>query len=179
MTDTLPPGFTYVRGTAHLAMPGVGQQQPIEAATAGSELSFAFDTLAPAAAWVIRYTALVSIDARAGRQDSEVRGSAISPRGDLIAAAPAHVAVIVMPSSFAVGQVAVGRVFHDADNDGQFDAGERGIARVRVLVPSGLSAITDRDGLFNLPALSSGAVVIAGDPATLPARLSRTAGRPH
>ena len=170
LTDTLPRGLTYVRGTARVAMTGaVEPPQAIEAGLEGPELSFAVGRLAPSASAVIHYTALVSVDARAGRQDSELRGAAMSPLGGHIASARAQVAVIVMPSSFAAGQVAIGRVFHDADNDGEPDAGERGIANVRVLLPSGSSAITGRDGLYNLPALPTGAVVIAVDPATLPA----------
>src|SRR5205085_1011291 len=67
-----------------------------------------------------------------------------------------------LPQSFhyAAGTALVG--------NGMFDAGELGVADVRLYLPNGESVITDKNGMYNLPAVNDGAVVIALDPTTLP-----------
>ncbi len=60
-----------------------------------------------------------------------------------------------------------GRVFEDANLNGQFDKGERGVAGVRIYLNNGQSVITDSEGLYNFPSVNEGAQVLSLDPVTL------------
>jgi uncharacterized repeat protein (TIGR01451 family) len=172
LTETLPRGFSYVRGTARVTVwvdgAPLGDAGVMEPEVLGNSLTFDVGTLPAGAVASIQYDSLLDLAVRSGRQDIELYGWSLSPLGERIAAVPVQLALIVSPSTFAAGQLVIGRVFHDADNDGQYDDDERGIPGVRVIVPSGLSAVTDTRGLYNIPALAAGTTVVAVDPASLP-----------
>lgn len=59
-----------------------------------------------------------------------------------------------LPSTFDLGAV-VGRVCHDLDGDGRCGADEPGVAAARVVLESGLTAVTDADGRWHLAGVSS------------------------
>ncbi|MEY4636857.1 MAG: hypothetical protein RJA55_2655, partial [Acidobacteriota bacterium] len=141
---------------------------PIIPEVTGNLLKYSVGTLSPGETASIRYATIVGVDAKPGPQDTQVIGSSQSPLGPRLAAVPVLVQVIVLPSSFSIGQIAVGRVFEDLDDDGEVDRGEPGLKGVRVLLPSGESAITDKNGLYNLPAMANRSTAIAIDPSTLP-----------
>src|SRR5204863_193450 len=62
-----------------------------------------------------------------------------------------------------------GRVFDDVNDNGAFDKGDSGLEGVRVVLATGQSATTDRNGMFSIPAIESGTTTIALDPSTMPA----------
>jgi hypothetical protein len=79
---------------------------------------------------------------------------------------------------FSTRQMIIGRVFVDANGNGQFDKGERAVAGARLYIDNGQSVITDSEGMYNLPSVEDGAVVISLDPVTVPQGLMLTdAGR--
>jgi hypothetical protein len=49
-----------------------------------------------------------------------------------------------------------GRVFYDANRDGEQQSGEGGVAGVEVLLDGRYRAITDRDGRFEFPLVTTG-----------------------
>ena len=62
----------------------------------------------------------------------------------------------------------LGRVYSDANLNGQFDKDERGVPGVRLYLNNGQSVITDSEGLYNFPVVNEGAQVLSLDPVTLP-----------
>ena len=105
-------------------------------------ISHEVGSLSPGETARIRYGTLVGVDAKPGPQDTQLTASAQSPLGPCLAAVPVQVKVIVLPSSFSIGQIAIGRVFEDLNDNGEVDKGEPGLAGVRVMLPTGEAAIT-------------------------------------
>lgn len=64
-----------------------------------------------------------------------------------------------------------GRLFYDANANGDLDEDEKPLADVRIFTPDGRDAMTDEDGVFTLSDLPPGVVSIAIDPATLPSKV--------
>jgi hypothetical protein len=68
----------------------------------------------------------------------------------------------------AGGGSVAGRVFFDADNDGQPQIGEGGVANVEVLLDGRYRAVTDRDGRFEFPLVTTGRHQLTLTPETVP-----------
>ncbi|HLL77794.1 MAG TPA: hypothetical protein VK421_21235, partial [Pyrinomonadaceae bacterium] len=64
----------------------------------------------------------------------------------------------------------------DANGNNEFDRGERPVAGARLYIDNGQSVVTDSEGLYNLPSVEDGAVVIALDPVTVPRGLMLSDG---
>ncbi|MFM9924243.1 carboxypeptidase-like regulatory domain-containing protein [Variovorax sp. H27-G14] len=61
-----------------------------------------------------------------------------------------------------------GRVFYDANSDGQPQIGEGGVANVEVLLDGRYRAMTDRDGRFEFPLVTTGRHQLTLTPETVP-----------
>jgi len=59
-------------------------------------------------------------------------------------------------------------VFEDVNRNGIFDKGDRPVAGTRLFLSNGQSVVTDSEGLYSIPSVGEGAVVISLDPITLP-----------
>lgn len=68
----------------------------------------------------------------------------------------------------AGGGSVAGRVFFDADNDGEAQIGEGGVANVEVLLDGRYRATTDRDGRFEFPLVTTGRHQLTLTPETVP-----------
>jgi hypothetical protein len=68
----------------------------------------------------------------------------------------------------AGGGSVTGRVFLDADHDGQPQVGEGGAANVEVLLEGRYRAVTDRDGRFEFPLVTTGRHQLTLTPETVP-----------
>ena len=69
-------------------------------------------------------------------------------------------------------QALVGRVYEDLDGNGMFTDADRPIANARVITSTGQAAITDPDGLYNIPSLGAGSVAVSLDRSTVPVHLT-------
>jgi len=140
----------------------------VEPKVENGQLDFAIGTLEPGALVEVSYKTVVSSKAHPGEFQTQVIGSAQSPLGQRVSTIPVQVRVVVTVSAFTLTQVMIGRVFEDANGNGFYDRGERGIPNVRVVTASGQSATTDAQGQYNLPSLASGSTMVAIDPLTIP-----------
>ncbi|MEE2779731.1 MAG: hypothetical protein VYE15_04345 [Myxococcota bacterium] len=70
--------------------------------------------------------------------------------------------------------VVSGRVFCDADGDGVFDKGERGLGGARVVSDHGYVSTTDRTGGWHLKRFEAGSHLVKLDPTSLPPGASVT-----
>ncbi|MDR0258953.1 MAG: hypothetical protein LBI76_04045 [Comamonas sp.] len=61
-----------------------------------------------------------------------------------------------MPGEGAGGGSLSGRVFYDANRDGEQQPGEAGVAEVEVLLDGRYRTVTDRDGQFKFPVVTTG-----------------------
>lgn len=78
----------------------------------------------------------------------------------------------------AGGGSVTGRVFYDANNDGQPQIGEGGVANVEVLLDGRYRAMTDRDGRFEFPLVTTGRhqLTLTSETVPLPWGPARDAG---
>ncbi|MFL6227388.1 MAG: hypothetical protein ACJ741_01260, partial [Pyrinomonadaceae bacterium] len=125
-------------------------------------------TLAAGATATLTYRVRVGANAREGDQVNSATATAHFGGSEVITAGPAHATVRVGAGVFSTRQMIVGRVFVDANGNGMFDGGERPVAGARLYIDNGQSVITDSEGMYNLPSVEDGAVVISLDPVTVP-----------
>ena len=171
LLDTLPPGFIFVPGSGVMrTIDGSGSTAttPIEPTFVDGDLLFSIGQLTPGSRVEIDYATAVGPSVRPGTFETTVVGTAVSPLGERVTTVPVALQVRVAGSSFSLTQLLIGRVFEDSNRNGTFDSGEPGIANVRVVTASGLSATTDALGQYNLPSLAAGSTLIAVDPSTIP-----------
>jgi uncharacterized repeat protein (TIGR01451 family) len=165
--DTLPQSFHYADGTALLQVPPATAQAFAPEAS-GSQLTFRLPALAAGETAAITYRVRIGANAQEGDQVNSAVVAARYSSGDTITAGPAHAAVRVGAGVFSTRQMIVGRVFVDENGNGQFDKGERAVAGARLYIDNGQSVITDSEGMYDLPSVKDGAVVISLDPVTVP-----------
>ena len=141
ITDIMPPGFTYVVGSA--SVNGARVKPVIDGR------SLRFDNLMPDAAETIslKLTLRAVSSSRTGRYIN--RAELRDVPGALLATARAAV-TIIEEHVFDCGDV-IGRVFDDKNRNGYADAGEPGLPGVRVVTVKGLLVTTDKHGRFHVP----------------------------
>jgi len=142
VVDRFPAGFRYIEGSARF------DDQPLEPRIVGRELVWSDFTLDVDG----RHTIKLLLAAGAGVTEGEfvnraqamnsILGSAISEE------ASATVRIIPDPT-FDCTDV-TGKVFNDANRDGYQDAGEEGLAGVRLVTARGLIASTDSYGRYHI-----------------------------
>src|SRR5690606_34821250 len=131
--------------------------------------NLAVGTLRPGADVRVEYRMVVSDAIKPGENLTQVTGTAIDPLGGPVVSTSRPLRLIVDGSMFGFTQMVIGRVFEDANANSRYDAGERGIAGVRVVTSTGLAATTDAAGMYNLPSLAPGTIAVSIDPSTVPA----------
>lgn len=140
--DRYPAGFTYVQGSAQLD--GVA----LEPTANGRELTWGALTLTGTA----RHTVKLLLAVGAGVSEGEYVNRALVTHGltgnPMSGEATATVRVVPDPT-FDCTDV-TGKVYDDANRNGVQDAGEAGIAGVRVVTTRGLAATTDAHGRYHI-----------------------------
>jgi fimbrial isopeptide formation D2 family protein len=87
--------------------------------------------------------------------------------------AVAAAAVKVNLGVFSNETIIVGRVYFDANNNNNFDAGDTPLAGARVYLSDGRYAVTDGDGRYSIPGLKPGTYAVRLDPVTAPYTVKR------
>lgn len=167
ITDMLPDSFIYADGTARIER-GSGKTQTIEPGINGSTMQFRISEIAGGERFSISYRTRIGVNAREGDNYNSAIAGGHFPNGEAVQSAAARVSVRVGGGVFSMRQIVIGRVFVDADGNQTFDKGEQPVVGARVYLANGQSAITDSQGMYNLPAVSVGAQVLSLDPLTLP-----------
>jgi uncharacterized repeat protein (TIGR01451 family) len=140
IADRIPPGFSYVAGTATIngavATPAIS----------GQTLSFA--GIAPVAGTInTTLTLRASTSLSTGNVINRAR-LYLNATGALLASASATVA-IKEDHVFDCGDI-IGRVFDDLNGNGTADDGETALAGVRIATVKGILVTTDKTGRFHL-----------------------------
>jgi uncharacterized repeat protein (TIGR01451 family) len=164
--DQLPNGFQFIVGSARIVISG-NQSTPITPTVNGNELIFVIGHLAANANVVLTYRVRISATAALGQNTNTAVLAALSA-GVPVTSAQATAVVNVGAGIMSTRQVIVGRVYEDVNGNGVFDAGDRPIPGVRIYLSNGQSVVTDSAGLYNIPSVREGSVVVSLDPITLP-----------
>ncbi|HVF50743.1 MAG TPA: SdrD B-like domain-containing protein [Pyrinomonadaceae bacterium] len=165
--DVLPASFHYAAGTGRLENPP-DAARAIEPTETGGAIVFHVGQVRAGARATVTYRVRVGVNAREGEQVNTASASGVLLSGERVNTAQTHATVRVRRGLFSTQQIILGRVFEDANGNGQFDKGESALAGVRLYLNNGQSVVTDSAGQYNFPSVNDGALVIALDPVTLP-----------
>ncbi len=167
INDILPAGFEYVAGSARLVTGAAAAQPIIPIGTSGT-LVFNLGTLGALQVDTITYRVRIGGKTKIGQNVNTAQFTGTNPSGGPVASQVTGVGVNVTPGFFTLQQFLIGRVFEDTNGNGSYDKGERPLAGVRVYLSNGQSASTDSQGLYNIPLIAPGTVVVELDAATVP-----------
>jgi len=142
IVDRMPAGFSYVKRSALLD--GV-QTEP---SVAGNQLSWSGLTIAGTQTRTLKLLLIVG----AGVTESEYvnRAQAVNTLiGNAMSGEATATVRVTADPTFDCTDV-TGKVFNDANRNGIQDNGEKGLAGVRVVTPTGLEATTDQFGRYHI-----------------------------
>ncbi|MBV8855594.1 MAG: DUF11 domain-containing protein [Acidobacteria bacterium] len=166
--DQLPPSFHYAEGTALLENPPAAARSVEPEAASDNALLFRLGRVEAGARVTLVYRVRVGANAQEGEQFNTASAAGTLSTGERVSTPRARASVRVRRGLFSSQQVIIGRVYSDANLNGQFDKDERGVPGVRLYLNNGQSVITDSEGLYNFPVVNEGAQVLSLDPVTLP-----------
>ncbi|HWS89330.1 MAG TPA: SdrD B-like domain-containing protein [Pyrinomonadaceae bacterium] len=166
--DQLPQSFHYAEGTALVENPPAPARSVEPERAADNTLVFRLGRIDAGGRVTLVYRVRVGANAREGEQFNTASAAGTLSTGERVSTPRARASVRVRRGLFSSQQVLIGRVYADANLNGQFDRDERGVPGVRLYLNNGQSVITDSEGLYNFPVLNEGAQVLSLDPVTLP-----------
>ncbi|HFC53731.1 MAG TPA: DUF11 domain-containing protein, partial [Gammaproteobacteria bacterium] len=179
LTDTLPTGFRFRRGSARLDDAPLAD--PIISAD-GRRLTFSLGELPARASRQVSYIATVG-SVRPGREISRSRASG---NGGAIVSNESSVATRIGEELMRSRAILMGRVMVTSAEDGGEGWKGNGLAGIRLYLEDGSYAVTDEQGHYHFTGVRSGTHVLQLDRDTLPVqyevipqeRNTRFAGRP-
>jgi uncharacterized repeat protein (TIGR01451 family) len=155
VTETLSPGLAFAGGS-------------LAPRIAGNNLSWRLERLEPGERREIVFRARVKAGQETGRLVSSARVSGVTDTGERASDGPATASVLIVEGIFTRRGIISGAVFVDADSNGSWDEGERGVRGASVFIEDGTYAVTDSFGLYSIPGVVEGRHVVRIDPASLP-----------
>lgn len=176
IVDIMPPGFSYVPGSARAN--GVAVEPSIDGRT------LTFDGLLPDDADDITVELTLVATSAAVTGENVNRAQLVDPAsGDVLATARARV-TILEEAVFDCSDI-IGKVFDDRNRNGYQDEGEPGLPGVRLATVKGLLVTTDPNGRFSIacadvpdPDIGSN-FILKLDPRTLPTGYRVTSENPR
>ncbi|MBV9924655.1 MAG: DUF11 domain-containing protein [Acidobacteria bacterium] len=166
--DQLPDSFHYAQGTALVENPPAPARSVEPEVAADNTLVFRLGRVDAGGRVSLVYRVRVGANAQEGEQFNTASAAGTLSTGERVSTPRARASVRVRRGLFSSQQVILGRVYSDANLNGQFDKDERGVPGVRLYLNNGQSVITDSEGLYNFPVVNEGAQVVSLDPVTLP-----------
>jgi uncharacterized repeat protein (TIGR01451 family) len=176
IADIMPPGFSFVEGSASI------NGAAVTPARSGKALTFANITPDLRRRITLKLSLVASASNSTGDFINRARIYA-NVSGQLLAEAQARV-TIKEEHVFDCGEI-IGRVFDDVNNNGYMDDGEVGLPGVRVVTVKGLLVTTDKMGRFHVTCadVPNGQIgsnfLMKLDPRTLPAGYTLTSENPR
>jgi uncharacterized repeat protein (TIGR01451 family) len=140
--DRFPAGFRYVEGSARF------DDVPTEPVVNGRELTWNSQTLVSDARHEIKL--LLAVGAGVSEGEFVNRAFARSALTGTAMSAEAEATVRLVPDPTFDCTDVTGKVFDDSNRNGYQDAGEEGIAGVRLVTARGLAATTDSHGRYHI-----------------------------
>ena len=164
MHDRLPASFHYAPGTARIEGAAGTPRAVIEPDVAGNEILFRLGQLGPGEAVTVVYRVRIGANAATGEQFNSAMAEGVLSSNQKVSTATARAGVVVGRGIFGTQRALIGRVFADANGNGEFDRGEHSISNARLYLSNGDSVTTDSEGMYNFPVVNEGSVTISLDP---------------
>ncbi|MBJ6748905.1 OmpA family protein [Geomonas anaerohicana] len=160
VTDRLPSGFRYQKGSARLN--GAPVADPA-IATDGSTLTFNAGTLPPKGSALIRYVVVVG----AGAKPGTAVNTAVASTNPPVSSLPATAAVTVQEPFLQSRNIIMGRVFVGACGENPAD-NKKGMEGVGIYLEDGTFVVSDKLGMFHFEGVASGTHVVQLDIDSVP-----------
>ncbi|MFO1326127.1 MAG: SdrD B-like domain-containing protein [Rubrivivax sp.] len=187
VVDRLPPGFTYIAGTATVE----GRRIADPAGAPGPRLAFQMGALGSGGTLTLQYRVRVGVGAAQGDGINRAQAFGCTQAGSCVrpetlealplarASNQATFRVRVAGGVFGVDACVVGKVFVDCNGNHVQDPEELGIPGVRVLLQDGTFLTSDSEGKYSMCGLPPRSHVLRIDERTLPrgARLTTSSNR--
>ena len=186
LRDRLPPGFTFIRGTAQLD--GAPLADP--AGAPGPVLGFNLGALAVKQQKVLSYRVRIGVGSLEGDGTNRAQGlacgtpagclnAALQPLPGVLPSNQASHTVKVTGGVFTREACVLGKIFVDCNGNHVQDAEELGIPGVRLYFEDGTFLVSDSEGKYSLCGLAPRSHVLKADPLTLPrgSRLTTSSNR--
>jgi uncharacterized repeat protein (TIGR01451 family) len=141
VVDLIPPGFTYVAGSAIVNGAVIA---PVITPT-----TLTFDGLAPDANGIIKINLSLLATASAQTGPAINRAQLVNPTTGVVLATAQATVRIAPEHVFDCGEI-IGKVFDDKNRNGYQDEGEPGLPGVRLTTVKGLLITTDKFGRFHI-----------------------------
>jgi large repetitive protein len=171
VTDALPLGFKYARGSARFDNIGLPDPERLP----DGQLRFSnLGSLAPEAAQTLTYVVQLAPGAQLGDGINRARARAGQYESNTASAK-----VTVQGGVFDSRGILLGKVFVDCNNNHVQDPEEIGIPGVRLYLQDGSFVVTDSEGKYSIAGLRARSHVIKLDSTTLPvlARIASISNR--
>lgn len=158
ITDKMPPGFRYQKGSAKLN--GVKIADPVISAD-GQTMTFSLGSIAGTKTVSLTYVALVSTGASPGSNINVA--SAVAPNTSNTAQALVYVRNdLFKDRAILMGRVVIGSCDDQVDND------DKGLANARIMLEDGSYVQTDGEGRWHMDNIRPGTHVVQLDGFSLP-----------
>ncbi|GFE57586.1 OmpA family protein [Geobacter sp. AOG1] len=161
VTDRLPVGFRYQRGSAKVN--DLAAPDPAISAD-GRTLTFPIGNLAAATTARVRYVAAVSAGAVSGNATNQAAAASSAGSTSNTATATVQVTSDFMSSR----SLLMGRVFVGSCGESRSVAGDKGLGGVRIYLEDGTFVDTDNRGMFHFEGVKPGTHVVQLDIDSLP-----------
>jgi uncharacterized repeat protein (TIGR01451 family) len=160
VTDRLPAGFRYQKGSAHLN--GLAAADPAVSPD-GSTLTFTVGTIAPKTSALISYVTGVGAGVKAGNAVN----IAVASSNPAVASNAASASVLVQEAflqsrSILMGRVSVGACSEKAEDN------KKGMAGIGIYLEDGTFVVSDQRGMFHFEGVRSGTHVVQLDIDSIP-----------
>jgi large repetitive protein len=169
VTDQLPAGFAYLRGSARLDGGSTRLDRsalPEPEGGVGPVLVFNLGSINDSAVFMLTYRVRVGPGALQGDGINRAQATSAGPLPKL--SNESRAAVQVLPGVFSDRGLLVGNVYADCNRNRERDDAEPGIAGVRLFLEDGTHVTTDRLGRYSLYGLRPQTHVLKLDATTLP-----------
>ena len=173
--DRLPPGFTYIPGTAMLGSTPLPDPQ----GGLGPVLAFNLGHMSDSRQLVLHYRVRVGVGAQQGDGVNRAQAiacaaptgcvdSGLQPLAGTLASAQSAYRVRVGGGVFTTDACVLGKVYVDCNGNQRQDAEELGVPGVRLVMQDGTTLVSDSEGKYSVCGLPPRSAVLKIDPLTLP-----------
>ncbi|TXD98158.1 DUF11 domain-containing protein [Psychrobacter frigidicola] len=173
LKDALPRGFDYVKGTIRYSKNRVdiNKTQGTEFKRDGKYQVLNLGHMNAGSSKEITYRVLIGTSALGGDGINRATATARDEHNQTLASREAQWPIKVNRGVMNSNGIIVGKIYHDINRDGiqQKDAGELGVAGVRIYMENGNFVVTDPEGNYNFYGINAKTHVLKVDRTTLPA----------
>ena len=165
LKDALPRGFDYVQGSVR-----IDKAQTTEFKTDGKYQVLSLGNIDINETKEITYRVLIGSSALGGDGINRATAYGRDEKNKTFASMEAQWPIEVSRGVMNTDGIIVGKVYHDINRDGiqQKEAGELGVAGVRLYMENGNFVVTDPEGKYNFYGISAKTHVLKVDRTTIP-----------